>query len=370
MAMIMSGFTGGQAEELRRAMGFKRADKRLAKIEQNLREGMSKNDIAEEIQDRIVQNITAFANYGFPESHAASFALLAYASAYLKVYYLAEFTTAMLNNYPLGFYVPATLIKDAQRHGLHFRHVDVNRSDYLFTIEDGEVRIGLKYIKGLRQEAAEAIVAARDADGNYRSVEDLVDRVPVINKKEIRALSLAGGLNFEKQVHRRQALWQSEIAIQPNGELFAKAKSDERNPDFIKSMTEWQAMESDLRTMAITVGKHPMAFLREDLKKRGVLSAIETHGLPKRELVTVAGSVIVRQRPSTGNSVVFITMEDETGHSNFIVMPDIFERFRRIITHNSFLLIKGISEEGNMIKALYFEPINAFMAEIGSHDFH
>ncbi len=370
MAMIMSGFTGGQAEELRRAMGFKRADKRLAKIERNLREGMAKNAIAEDVQDRIVQNITAFANYGFPESHAASFALLAYASAYLKVYYLAEFTTAMLNNYPLGFYVPATLIKDAQRHGLHFRHVDVNCSDHLFTIEDGEVRIGLKYIKGLRQEAAEAIVARRNADGSYQSVEDLVGRVPVINKKEIRALSLAGALNFGKQVHRRQALWQSELAIQPNGELFAKAKSEEGNADFIKSMTEWQAMESDLRTMAITVGKHPMAFLREDLTKRGVLSAIETHGLPKRELVTVAGSVIVRQRPSTGNSVVFITMEDETGHSNFIVMPDIFERFRRIITHSSFLLIKGISEEGNMIKALYFEPINAFMAEIGSHDFH
>jgi error-prone DNA polymerase len=135
-------------------------------------------------------------------------------------------------------------------------------------------------------------------------------------------------------------------------------------------MTEWQAMETDLDTLGITIGKHPMAFLREELNKRGVLSAIQTHGLAKREVLTVAGSVIVRQRPSTGNSVVFITMEDETGHSNFIVMPDVFERFRRVITHNSFLLIKGIAEEGNMIKALYFEPINAFMADIKSHDFH
>lgn len=385
MAMIMAGFTGGQAEELRRAMGFKRADKRLAKIEENLRAGMTQNGIEPELQDRIVQNITAFANYGFPESHAASFALLAYASAYLKVYYLGEFTAAMLNNYPLGFYSPATLIKDAQRHGLHFRHVDINRSDYLFTIEDGEVRVGLKYIKGLRKEVAERIVAERDRLLVYTSVEDLVRRVPLINKKEIGALSLAGALNFEKQVHRREALWQAELAIQPSGELldadFASIGSaigsqqmafpqNRSVAKFIKAMTEWQAMETDLGTMGITIGKHPMAFLREELNKRGVLTAIQTHGLPKREVVTVAGAVIVRQRPSTGNSVVFITMEDETGHSNFIVMPDVFERFRQIITHNSFLLIKGISEEGNMIKGLYFEPINAFITEIGSHDFH
>lgn len=417
MSMIMAGFTGGQAEELRRAMGFKRADKRLAKIEKNLREGMTRNGIDVPTQDRIVHNITAFANYGFPESHAASFALLTYASAYLKVYYLAEFTTAMLNNYPLGFYVPATLIKDAQRHGLHFRHVDINRSEYLCTIEDGELRIGFKYVKGLREDVANAIVTQRDgldscgaamdnspgwseaepevfddkrADPVKRaaerkpfvSIEDLIHRVPTINKKEIRALSLAGALTFGKQVHRREALWNSELAIQPEGSLIAECgmrnaeldpRSEFRVPrsvGFIRPMTEWQAMETDLRTMSITIGKHPMAFLREKLNKRGVLTAVRTHGLPKREVVAVAGAVIVRQRPSTGNSVVFITMEDETGHSNFIVMPDVFERFRRIITHSSFLLIKGIAEEGNMIKGLYFEPINAFISEIRSHDFH
>ena len=263
MAMIMAGFTGGQAEELRRALGFKRADKRLAKIEKNLRDGMTRNNVDEETQDKIAQNILAFANYGFPESHAASFALLTYASAYLKVRYLAEFTTAMLNNYPLGFYAPATLIKDAQRHGLHFRYVDVNYSDYLFKIEKGlqaaagatdavggDVRIGLKFVKGLRKEIAEMIVAGRSltvregyspdqisptdvadtvdrlalpdgqASAFYESVEDLVKRVPAINKKEIRALSVAGALNFEKSVHRRQALWQSELMIRPEGELF------------------------------------------------------------------------------------------------------------------------------------------------------
>ncbi|MBK9765813.1 MAG: hypothetical protein IPP63_01630 [Chloracidobacterium sp.] len=230
MAMTIAGFTGGEAEELRRALGFKRADKRLGKIEVRLRSGMADKDIDEATQDRIVKSILAFANYGFPESHAASFALLTYASAYLKVHYLAEFTTAMLNNYPLGFYSPATLIKDAQRHGLHFNAIDINRSQRLFTIEDGRVRIGLKYVKGLRKDVAEAIVASRVRTGSdsdwvsvdepYTSVENLVARVPAINKKEVRALSLAGALNFDATVHRRQALWESELAIQPIGELF------------------------------------------------------------------------------------------------------------------------------------------------------
>lgn len=152
--------------------------------------------------------------------------------------------------------------------------------------------------------------------------------------------------------------------------MLRRGPRDVRASVFIRPMTEWQAMETDLDTMHITIGKHPMAFIREKLKAQGVLSSIETHGLPKGELVTVAGAVIVRQRPSTGNSVVFLTMEDETGHSNFIVMPDVFERFRRVITHSGFLLIKGISEKDNMIKGLYFEPINDFMTEIRSHDFH
>ncbi len=370
MAMAIAGFTGGEAEELRRALGFKRADKRLAKIEVRLRSGMADKDIDPATQDRIVKSILAFANYGFPESHAASFALLTYASAYLKVHYLAEFTTAMLNNYPLGFYAPATLIKDAQRHGLHFNAIDINRSDRLFTIEDGRVRIGLKYVKGLRKDVADAIVAERARRVSpYTSVEDLVKRVPAINKKEIRALSLSGALNFDAAVHRRQALWESELAIRPAGELFDNVFEKQATPAFIDRMSEWQLMETDLMTTGITIGKHPMRFLRDELDKRGVLPANRTLNLRKRALVTVAGAVIVRQRPSTANDVVFITMEDETGFSNFIVMPDVFDKFRSTIVSSDFLLIRGIAEDGAMIKALYFETINAFVSKIGSHDF-
>jgi error-prone DNA polymerase len=387
MAMEIAGFSGGEAEELRRALGFKRADKRLAIIEKRLRQGMTERDIDQHIQDKVTANIMAFANYGFPESHAASFALLTYASAYLKVHYLAEFTAAMLNNYPLGFYAPATLVKDAQRHGLHFRSVDINRSQYLFTIEDGDVRVGLKYVKGLREEVGEKIVAERDKQiphsalrtphFPYTSVDNLVLRVPEINKKEIRALSLAGALNFDNS-HRRQALWESELAIQPHGELFKDSRAVSgaagwqpglRQTSFIKPMSEWQRMETDLITTGITIGKHPMAFLREDLAKAGIISAEETFNLQPRDIVSVAGSVIVRQRPSTAKDVVFMTMEDETGYSNFLILPDVFDRFRSIIVGSNFLIVRGIHEQRGMIKALYFQPINAFISKIASHDF-
>jgi error-prone DNA polymerase len=446
MAMVIAGFTGGEAEELRRALGFKRADKRLAKIEARLREGMADKNIEPEIQDKIVASIMAFANYGFPESHAASFALLTYASAYLKVHYLDAFTTAMLNNYPLGFYAPATLVKDAQRHGLHFLPIDINRSDYLFTIEGDAVRLGLKYVKGLRQEVAEAIAAGRKSQSSppglrrgaeassagwsaddgvvlsaadntqlngshipshgepprredaapllcnegsfcfYTSIDDLLARVPQINKKEVRALSLAGALNFETG-HRRQALWESELAVQPKGELFANAERGSESsppytggvgaasadgvilPSFIKPMTEWERMETDLITTGITIRKHPMAFLREELNKAGIITAEQTFKLKKRDIVSVAVTVIVRQRPSTAKDVVFMTMEDETGYSNFLILPDVFDKFRSVIVGSNFLVVRGIHEERGMIKALFFQPINAFISKIASHDF-
>src|SRR5262249_43431279 len=188
MAMIVANFTGGQAEELRRAMGFKRSEKRMKEIEIKLRAGMNANGITGEQQDTIVQSITSFALYGFPESHAASFALLAYASAYLKCRYLAAFTCAMLNNQPMGFYSPAILIKDAQRHGLRVLPVDVTVSDWQCTMErcDGAIclRLGLRYTKGLREESARALLEAR-AERAFSSIDDLAFRLPALRKDEI-----------------------------------------------------------------------------------------------------------------------------------------------------------------------------------------
>jgi error-prone DNA polymerase len=217
MAMIAAGFTGGQAEELRRAMGFKRSEKRMKEIEVNLRRGMMANGIPSEIQDKIILSITSFALYGFPESHAASFALLAYASAYLKCHYLAAFTAAMLNNQPMGFYSPAILVKDAQRHGLRVLPVDVLQSEWDCTIEGGRraLRLGLRYVKGLRAEAGEAIVKERP----FTSINDLARRVPGLRKDELNRLAEIGALNSLRRIHRRDALWESERAARAAGPL-------------------------------------------------------------------------------------------------------------------------------------------------------
>jgi len=370
MAMAVAGFTGGEAEQLRRALGAKRSEKRMREIEIKLRAGMTERGIAPDVQEKIVKNILAFASYGFPESHAASFALLTYASAYLKVHYLSAFTTAMLNNYPLGFYSPATLIKDAQRHGLGFLPIDINDSDYLCTIdEDHRVRIGLRYVKGLRSSVAEEIVAERER-GPFADVEDLVRRVPLANKRDVRALSLSGAFDIGENVHRRLALWQSELATKPTGRLYESTPIASRHAAFIRPMSGLELTEADLRSTTLTLREHPMAFIRGEMKRKGVLSAADTLNLKPRDIVSVAGAVIVRQRPSTARGVVFITLEDETGHSNFIVMPDTFERFRPVIVENSFLLIRGIAEEGCLIKGLYFEPVTAIATDVHSHDFH
>jgi len=219
MAMIAAGFTGGEAEELRRALGFKRSEKRMADIEIKLRRGMERNGIIGAPQDAIVQSITAFALYGFPESHAASFALLAYASAWLKVHYHAAFTAALLNNQPMGFYHPSTLVKDAQRHGVRVLPVDITCSEWLCTIGPDlakpTMRLGLRYVRGLRQTAARAILRERP----FTNVDDVARRVPELRKDEMRRLAEVGALNPLRNIHRRTALWESERVMRFAGPL-------------------------------------------------------------------------------------------------------------------------------------------------------
>src|ERR1700680_2401074 len=224
MAMITANFTGGEAEELRRAMGFKRSEARMKVIEEKLRAGMTRNGILGETQEQIIQSITSFALYGFPESHAASFALIAYASAYLKCHYLAAFTAALLNNQPMGFYHPSTIVKDAQRHGLKMLPMDVTRSDWKCTLEPSaishqpSVRLGLKYAHGLREPAGQALVRERSL-APFVSIQDLARRVPELRKDELRTLAEIGALNAvaskvrDIQLHRRDALWQGGRAV-------------------------------------------------------------------------------------------------------------------------------------------------------------
>jgi error-prone DNA polymerase len=378
IAMIAAGFTGGQAEDLRRAMGFKRSEKRMRKLEGQLREGMARNGITGEEAEKIITAIMSFALYGFPESHAASFALIAYASAYLKTHHPAAFVCALLNNQPMGFYHPFTLVKDAQRHGVRFRPVDVTRSDWPCTLEDGEVRLGLLYVRSLRAEAGKRIAGERAARP-FASLQDFVDRAD-LRQDEERRLAEVGALNAFG-LTRRSALWQVEKAGRPRGPLLRDAEEDEvtlasapgeQAPSPLPDMTLHERLGSDLLGTGLTVGPHPVALWREALAARGVVRACD---LPHREdgaWVRVAGSVICRQRPGTAKGFLFMTLEDETGLVNVTVRPDVFHELNDVLVSADVLEIDGVlqTRDGCSVRARRARP--ALVGEVGvpSRDFH
>jgi error-prone DNA polymerase len=395
MAMIAAGFSGGEAEELRRAFGFKRSERRMKEIEKKLRSGMDKNEISSDAQEKIILAITSFALYGFPESHAASFALIAYASAFLKCRYLAAFTAAILNNQPMGFYQPDTLVRDAQRHGLKVKPIDVTCSDWLCQLEkngqDFCVRLGMRFVKGLRGDVALKIVSER-AIRPFSSIDDLTFRVPMIQKAELATLAEIGALNFigTQKVHRRDALWQIERAARRPGPLLeniedkdvevkngtAELKAAPISSPLVSplaAMTGEERLVADFRGAGMTVGLHPMGHHRAEMKRRNVRSAIELLNLPNGMRVRIAGGVITRQRPGTAKGFVFISLEDETGISNAIVTPQLFERSHVVIVHQQFLLIEGQlqNQDGVIsVKAETIEPLRITKAETTSHDFH
>ena len=472
MAMVVANFTGGEAEELRRAMGFKRSEQRMKEIEAKLRAGMQQNGIASEVQEEIVLSITSFALYGFPESHAASFALIAYASAYLKCNYLAAFTAALLNNQPMGFYHPSTIVKDAQRHGLKVLPINVMTSDWNCTLEelaafstqdsasrpssataewqnlapakrphnvahgvsrgiDGHndqapkgrkndcsadaqfdiielpstsahspfaMRLGLRYARGLREEAGKAIVRERNIAA-FASIHDLVHRVPELRKDELVTLAEIGALNYignsarrhggkknekeknssvpqclrgEKRLHRRDALWQVERAVRHSGPLLEELpEPDHSSP--LQAMDQEERLVADFHGTGLTVGAHPMAYRRAEMKRLRVRSASELSQIPNGKNIRIAGSVIARQRPGTAHGFVFLSLEDETGISNAIITPDLLQKNRILVTAERFLLIEGILQnQDNVIsvKAQRVLPLAISAAEISSHDFH
>jgi len=396
IAMIAASFTGGEAEELRRAMGFKRSEARMKQIETKLRAGMERNGISREAQEQIILSITSFALYGFPESHAASFALIAYASAYLKCHYLAAFTAAMLNNQPMGFYRPATIVKDAQRHGLKVLPMDVLKSDWLCTLEqvgeEPELRLGLRYARGLREEVAQTLVR----EGNcapFVSIHDLVRRVPELRKDELNTLAEIGALNSigisQRQgsdseignrksemgnlfFHRRDALWQVERAVRNAGPLLEEfPEPDSKSP--LRAMNHEERLVADFRGTGMTVGPHPMAYHRAKMQTMGVRTAIELSGIRNGQNVRIAGGVIARQRPGTAKGFVFLSLEDETGVANAIVTPDLFQKNRLLLSSEQFLLVEGILQnQDNVIsvKAARVLPLPITRAQTTSHDFY
>jgi error-prone DNA polymerase len=402
MAMIAAGFTGGEAEELRRAMGFKRSEKRMAEIEVKLRAGMTRNGIQPEAQEKIVYSITSFALYGFPESHAASFALLAYASAYLKCHYLAAFTCSMLNNQPMGFYSPAILIKDAQRHGLRVLPVDVTHSDWNCTVESGSLttgfgaaaeplayergasrrhdhegmepplnlRLGLRFARGLREQAGQAILRARE-ERPFSSLDDLALRVSELRKDELNRLAEIGALNPLGLAHRRDALWQAQRSILPVGPLLEPLEEAGQSSPLARMDTN-ERLYADYHGTGLTIGKHPMAYHRAEMKARGVTRAIDLAQIPDGRLVRIAGSVVVRQRPGTAKGFVFLSMEDETGIMNVIVAPPTFDRYKLAVLGERFLLIDGVLQNQDGVVSVKAGRIEGLAAGAAaeSHDFY
>ncbi len=402
MAMIAANFTGGEAEELRRAMGFKRSRMRMIEIEAKLRAGMERNRISPEAQEQIVLSITSFALYGFPESHAASFALIAYASAYLKCHYLAAFTAALLNNQPMGFYRPATIVKDAQWHGLKVFPIDVMKSDWLCTLLKHQdtiaLRIGLRYVRGLREEAAQVLVRQRSAEP-FNSIRDLIHHVPELRKDELNTLAEIGALNsvssYESpnsklrtencfissdselktanlKLHRRDALWQVERAVRHSGPLLDELpEPDSKSP--LRAMNPEERLVSDFRGTGMTVGPHPMQYHRAEMSKLRIHKASELSRIPNGQYLRIGGCVIARQRPGTAKGFVFLSLEDETGVANAIINPQLFQKHRLLITSEQFLMIEGILQnQDNVIsvKAAHVGALSITQAPTSSHDFH
>jgi error-prone DNA polymerase len=367
MAMEVANFTGGEAEELRRAFGFKRSEQRMRAIEQKLRDGMEKNGIVGEQQDKITKAITSFAMFGFPESHAASFALLAYASAYLRTHYLPVFTCALLNNQPMGFYSAATVVKDAQRHGLKVLPVDINRSRVLCTIEDFQLRLGLNYVRGLR--TAKAIVLQQP----FQSIEDLALRVPEITADDMEKLASIGALNSIGAKHRRDGLWRASWATRPAGTLISEVpEPDDSIP--LQQMTIEERLIADHVITGMTTGRHPMAHRRAEMIKLRVVCAGDLAAVPHGRNVRVAGNIIVRQRPGTAKGITFVSLEDETGISNVVVKKEIFEAQRTELLLHPWIMAEGkIQNVDGVIHVLAKRIVplsNPLQLKSNSHDFH
>ena len=390
IAMSASGFTGGEAEELRRAMGFKRSIERMGRIEERLRTGMRAQGFSKEAEDQIVLHITSFALYGFPESHSASFALIAYASAYLKRHHPAAFLVGLLRAQPMGFYSPATLIKDAQRHGVEVRPIDVLFSNPRADLEVGaspegppSVRIGLDAVGGLKARSAERIVAER-ARGGFSDLGDFVRRT-ALDRDELDALAELGALARLRTAEpgRRDALWQVAALERDPDSLFAgRALARPSNPpskDEAPAKTALAPLEpieetlADYRLAGLTTGVHLMRHLRPALDRRKILTAARLREMPDGAYVRIAGHAIVRQRPGSAKGYCFVTLEDETGLSNAVLTPENAARFRIPLHQASLLEVAGPLQrvEGVLhVRVRELLPLNTSDARLPrSHDY-
>ena len=384
LAVVAAGFTPSQADQLRRIMSHKRSLEKMSQVCLQLAEGMRKNGFSAAAIETITFQLKAFANYGFPESHAASFALLVFASAYLKLYYAPEFYCAILNAQPMGFYSPATLIRDALRHSVDVRPVDLALSRWNCTLEDNAggapaLRLGLRFVSGLGRGARELLEKAWDAGGPFASLEDACRRSG-LKRKDLEHLAGAGALeSFCKG--RRRALWRL-LKIDGNKRELPLLKMLEKNASekeesFLPHMTDLETTIADYNILGLSTDAHPVSYFRKWAQERSMIACTDLGRQKNGETLTVAGSVICRQRPHTAKGFVFITLEDETGTANVIIRPQIFEAYKQIILSRNFIAVRGRLqlEEGvvnllaGSVRALPHFSVNEHIC-LESRDFH
>ena len=353
LAIVAAGFTPGEADALRRAMAAWKRKGGLGHFEERLIRGMRERGYAEEFARQIFRQILGFGEYGFPESHAASFALLVYVSAWLKRHEPAAFAAALINSQPMGFYAPSQLVQDARRHGVEVRPVDVFASDWDCTLErgaDGEpaLRLGLRLAKGFSGEAARRLVAAREL-GGFADVQALATRAR-LDRRELGCLAAAGALE-SLAGHRHRAAWRV-AGVEPPLDLVPEPRIAEGIP-LLRAPREGEDIVADYAHTGLTLRRHPLALLRPRLDARGMVPACRLRELPQGATVRTAGLVITRQRPGSAQGVTFVTLEDETGSINLIVWRDVAERQRRALVGARLMAVAGeLQVEGEVLHVI------------------
>jgi error-prone DNA polymerase len=352
VAIHLAGFTVGEAEGLRRAMSRKRSHAALEAYRDRFVTGAGAKGVDEQTAHAVYDKLVAFSGFGFPKSHSAAFGLLAYQSAWLRHHYAPEFLAALLNAQPMGFYPPATLVRDGQRRGVETRPPEINRSGAGCTIEEGAVRVGLDYVQGVGEDDAEAVVVERERNGPYTSIRDLAQRV-ALSRDELAALVESGACDCFG-LARRELLWQ--LGLVPRAQTVPGSGGDEKQlalpleptvetPE-LPQPTVWERMLADYRTTSLSMGVHPLELMRPHLPPR-TLSSVELREQSHGARVQVAGMVVARQRPATANGVVFMLLEDEHAQLNLIVPPSVYDRYRAVVRGEPLLLARGRYEHAD-----------------------
>lgn len=340
LAIVAAGFTPGEADQLRRAMGAWRRPGIIDRFRHKLLDGMRQHGFEDEFADRVFQQIRGFGEYGFPESHAASFALLVYVSAWLKHHFPGPFTAAVINSQPMGFYAVAQLVQDVRKHHVEVRPVDVNFSDWDCTLEQGSLRLGFRLIHGLQESAARGIVRSRE-EGPFTSMHDFLRRT-ALPQAQVEKLADADALASLMQT-RREAAWNALTVSQMPRQrtLFDDLEPDEEPAAALPAMIPEEEVHADYRMTGLSLRAHPLKFLRTRLEPLGILPAERLTDTPHETPVKVAGLVLIRQRPGTAKGITFVTIEDETGTANLIIHAGTWERFRKITRHSQAWIVHG-----------------------------